>query len=88
MAACGSSGPAAAPAAGAAAGAAAKGSGKVVVEPLLYSGWPSLMRYTSSSNTKLQGRSRRGSGSGQNAETESAGATGISSRTASAKLPA
>jgi hypothetical protein len=58
---------AAAPAGGGAGAAAAKGSGKVAVEPSLYSGWPSLMRYTSSSNTKLQGRSRRGSGAGQSA---------------------
>jgi hypothetical protein len=87
-AAAGAAGGAAAAAGAAAAGAAAQGSGKVAVEPSLYSGWPSLMRYTSSSNTKLQGRSRRGSGSGQNGGSEGAGSAGASSRNASAKLPA
>jgi hypothetical protein len=48
----------------AAAAGGSKGSGKVATESTLYSGWPSLMRYTNSSNTKLQGRGKRSSGSG------------------------
>jgi hypothetical protein len=76
---------AAAASAGGAAAGPAKGSGKAVIEPSLYSGWPSLMRY-SSSNTKLQGRTKRSSGSGLRSVSEST--AGVTPRTATANLPA
>lgn len=62
-----------APAAGAGAGGSGGSSaGKTATDPALYSSWPSLMRYTSSSgSSKLQGRGKRGgSGTGLSAVSE------------------
>lgn len=64
-----------APSTTAAAAAAASGSSgrSAQSDPALYSSWPSLLRYTSSSAAKLQGRNKRGSNSGLQAVAEGPG---------------
>lgn len=83
---------AAAEAGGAAAASAGAGPSTAAAKPAqadsLYSSWPSLMRYTSGSSSKMQGRSRHGSGSGSGLQVVTEGAPGAARGQSVANLPA